>query len=212
MLVRFTFSPFNENTYLVVDENSRQCMIVDPGCYDDKERATMKNYITSHGFEPVKLFNTHAHIDHVFGNRFVHDTWGLLPEMHEGELPILLHSPETAKFYGLNAYQPSPEPGRFWEHGDVLELGSHRFEVRLVPGHSPASLCLVHHEEGYVISGDLLFEGSIGRYDLPGGDLHTLLESIHTQLMVLPDQTRVYPGHGEDTTVGKERRTNSFLN
>jgi hydroxyacylglutathione hydrolase len=211
MLVRFTFSPFDENTYLVVDEDSRECMIVDPGCYDEKERATLKKYIEAHALRPVRLFNTHAHLDHVFGNRFVFDTWGLLPEMHEGELSVLAFSEQAAKMYGLREFRPSPDPQRFWAHGETLEVGRHRFELRFVPGHSPASLCLVHLDEGYVIAGDVLFQGSIGRYDLPGGDLPTLLDSIRTQLFSLPAETRVFPGHGEDTTVGEERRSNPFL-
>lgn len=211
MITVFTFSPFEENTYLVADEDTRECLIVDPGCYDAEERETLRRYIEANHLRPVKLFNTHAHIDHVFGNRFVFDTWGLLPEMHAGELPVLAFAAQAAKMYGLRDFQQSPDPVRFWSPGETLEVGKHRFELRFTPGHSPASLCLCHLDEPYVIAGDVLFQGSIGRYDLPGGNLDTLLESIRTELLTLPDETRVYPGHGDSTTIGEERRSNPFL-
>jgi hydroxyacylglutathione hydrolase len=208
-VARFVFSAFAENTYVVADP-SGECAIVDPGCSDAEERQALLDYIARKQLKPVRLLNTHCHIDHVMGNRFVADTWGLVPEGHRGEQVVLDTGVHVAAAYGLD-YQPSPALGRFLEPGDVVEFGSTRLEVLFTPGHSPASVCFYQREAGYVLCGDTLFRGSIGRTDLPGGDGRTLMESIARELLSLPPQTRLLPGHMEETTVEQEARSNPFV-
>jgi hydroxyacylglutathione hydrolase len=208
-VARFVFSAFAENTYVVADPGG-ECAIVDPGCSDAEERQALKDYIARKQLRPVRLLNTHCHIDHVMGNRFVADTWGLVPEGHQGEQVVLDTGVHVAAAYGLE-YLPSPALGRFLEPGDVVEFGSTRLEVLFTPGHSPASICFYQREGGYVLCGDTLFRGSIGRTDLPGGDGRTLMESIARELLSLPPQTRLLPGHMEETTVEQEARSNPFV-
>ncbi len=209
-VVRLTFNPFQENTYLVHDETGA-CAIFDPGCYDAAERDILVSEIERRDLRPVRLINTHAHLDHVFGNRFVAEKYGLGLEIHRGELPVLEAAPRAAMMYGLPVPEPSPEPEAFLEEGDTLSFGHTTLHILFTPGHSPASLSFYHKEAGFVLAGDVLFQGSIGRTDLPGGDLSTLLASIREQLLTLPDACVVYPGHGPPTTIGEERRSNPFL-
>ncbi|RMF23348.1 MAG: MBL fold metallo-hydrolase [Bacteroidetes bacterium] len=210
-VVKFTFNPFQENTYLVVDEGSRTCVIFDPGCYDAHEKDELATYIEQQELRPVRLMNTHCHLDHIFGNRFVAEKYGLPLEIHRGESPILASAPQAAMLFGLPAPEPSLAPGAFLEEGDQVTFGNTRLEVLLTPGHSPASLSFFCPDEGFVIAGDVLFYGSIGRTDLPGGDFDTLIRSIREKLLPLGDQVVVHPGHGPDTTIGFERRHNPFL-
>ncbi len=206
----FEFNPFAENTYVVYDD-SGDCAIFDPGCYTAQERGILKDFIESNGLKPVRLINTHCHLDHVFGNRFVSQTWGLELEIHRGEVPVLERFPVTCQMYGIPNAEPSPAAGRFLEAGETVEFGQTRLEVLFTPGHSPASLSFYCREEGFVLAGDVLFLESIGRTDFPGGNHETLLESIRTQLFTLPDVTMVYPGHGPATTVRHEKEYNPFL-
>jgi len=209
-VVTFTFNPFQENTYLVVDDN-QECIVFDPGCYDQGEKQQLKNYIESNNLKPVRLINTHCHLDHIFGNKFVADTYGLELEIHRGEVPVLAAVPLVCTRYGLPLPEESPEAGRFIEAGDVIEFGTTRLQVLFTPGHSPASLSFYSEKDGFLIAGDVLFHESIGRTDLPGGDLNTLLKSIRTQFFTLPNATKVHPGHGAATTVGHEKLSNPFL-
>jgi glyoxylase-like metal-dependent hydrolase (beta-lactamase superfamily II) len=208
-IASFVFSPFAENTYVVWDESS-EAVIIDPGCLEDHEQKELKDFIESKSLKPVKLLNTHCHLDHVFGNQFVKQTWGLLPESHEGEQVVLDHASQAAKMYGI-PYIPGPDLARHWNEGDVVEFGQTKLEVLLVPGHSPASICFYNREEAWMICGDTIFEGSVGRMDLPGGDGPTLMRSITEKIMSLPDEVKLYPGHMGSTTVGAERRSNPFL-
>lgn len=206
----FEFNPMSENTYILYDETG-DCAIFDPGCYTAPERATLKNFIDQQQLRPVRLINTHCHLDHVFGNKFVADTWGLGLEIHRGELPVLERYLVASQMYGLLQAEPSPPPSVFLEAGTVVTFGNTRLEVLFTPGHSPASISFYCREEGFVLAGDVLFFESIGRYDLPGGDLPTLLQSIRSQLFNLPPETLVYPGHGPATTVRHEMEYNPFL-
>ena len=183
-------------------------MIVDPGMYDQNERETLKTYIEKENLQPRILVNTHCHIDHVFGNAFVHREYGLTPKIHPLEKIVLDSVPTVASMYGVN-YDPSPE-AEFLED-DHLNLGETRFEILFVPGHAPGHIALYHKDSGKLLSGDVLFRESIGRTDLPGGDMATLLHSIRTQLFVLDDDTEVFAGHMEPTTIGHEKRFNPFL-
>ena len=205
----FTFNPFQENTYIISAENG-ECIIIDPGCFDAREQQQLKAYIASSNVKPVRLINTHCHIDHVLGNKFVAETYNLGLEMHKGELPVLEAQVHTASMYGI-PYEISPMPVSFLEEGDTVELAGHTMEVLFTPGHSPASICLYCAAEGWVIGGDVLFYESIGRTDLPGGDHQTLLRSIREKLFVLPDETIVYPGHMQSTKIGYEKLFNPFL-
>lgn len=206
----FEFNPFAENTYVVYDETG-DCAIFDPGCYMPQEKTALRDFIRNEGLRPVRLINTHCHLDHVLGNQFVHREWQLGLEIHRGELPVLERYPAACLMYGIPNADPSPAPDRFLEAGDVVAFGNTRLEVLYTPGHSPASISFYCREDGFVLAGDVLFMESIGRTDLPGGDFDTLIESIRTQLFTLPDPTVVYPGHGPATTIRHEKEYNPFL-
>lgn len=209
-VVRLTFNPFQENTYLVYDDTG-DCVIFDPGCYENHEKEALVRKIEELGLHPVRLINTHCHIDHVFGNRFIADRYELPLEIHRGEVPVLEAVEQSAMFFGIPYPEPSPKAEKFIEGGDAVCFGDTQLEAILTPGHSPASLSFYCAEDAFVIAGDVLFQGSIGRTDLPGGDFNTLINSIRTKLFPLGDAVTVYPGHGPETTVGAERNGNPFL-
>lgn len=208
-IAAFTFNPFQENTYILSDE-SLECIIIDPGCNSFREQNTLRDYISGKGLKPVRLINTHCHIDHVLGNAFVAETYQLELEIHRGELETLIQCPLVAKMYGIS-YEVSPHPTRFLEEHDQIAFGKTTLGIILTPGHSPASISLYNAEEAILIAGDVLFYESIGRTDLPGGDYTTLITSIKDKLFILDDDVKVFPGHGEMTTIGHERVNNPFL-
>ncbi len=205
----FTFNPFSENTYLLHDATG-ECVIVDPGCYEPAEQQALRQFIEENGLKVVLLVNTHAHIDHVLGNQFVLDTYKVPFLLHEADLPTLRAVPTYASNYGFPQYRPA-EPTGSLAASTPVKFGGTELEVRFAPGHAPGHVVFYHAPTATVIGGDVLFQGSIGRTDLPGGDHATLISSIKSQLLTLPDNTTVYPGHGPATTVGQERRTNPFL-
>jgi glyoxylase-like metal-dependent hydrolase (beta-lactamase superfamily II) len=209
-VVCLTFNPFEENTYLISDDTN-ECVIFDPGCYDAAEKKALKTKIVELGLKPVRLINTHCHIDHVFGNYFVAHEYDLPLEMHHGELPVLKTVPQIADMYGIAYPEPSPMPEKFIEEGDIIKFGNTELRAIFTPGHSPASLSFFCEADKFLIAGDVLFQGSIGRTDLPGGDFNTLINNIKTKLYPLGDDVIVYPGHGPSTTIGRERQTNPFL-
>jgi glyoxylase-like metal-dependent hydrolase (beta-lactamase superfamily II) len=206
----FTFGPFSENTYILYDD-TKECIIIDPGCYTAPERQQLSNFINQNDLKPVRLINTHCHLDHIFGNKYVADTYQLGLEIHQGEIPVLEAAPMAAQMYGIQGMQPSPSPSRFIKEGDTISFGNTTLSVLFTPGHSPASISFYCEKSHFVIGGDVLFHGSIGRTDLPGGNFNTLMESIVNQLLTLPDRTLVYSGHGPATAVGSERKTNPFI-
>lgn len=206
----FEFSPFAENTYVMWDETG-ECAIFDPGCYTLEECNILHQFIEEKNLRPVRLINTHCHLDHVFGNPFVVKTWGLGLEIHEGELPVLASFEKVCQMYGIPFNDPQPIPTNFIEAGETLTFGNTKLKVLLTPGHSPASLSFYCAEAHFVLSGDVLFMESIGRTDLPGGNFDTLIQSIRTQILTLPDETVVLSGHGPATTVRHEREYNPFL-
>lgn len=206
-----TFNAVAENTYLVYDNDTRECIIFDPGCYSPGEEERLVAAVMELDLRPVRLINTHCHFDHVFGNDFVKRKYGLELGIHELEVPVLEMAPRVVEMYGLPPMTPSPPADYFIAEGETIELGVNRFEVLFCPGHSPGSLCFYNRAEGYLIAGDVLFDGSIGRTDLPGCDHQALIGSIVTKLLPLPDETKVWPGHGGPTTIGKERVSNPFL-
>ena len=205
----FTFNPVQENTYILYNEQG-QCCIIDPGCYFDEERAALKKFIEKSGLTPLLLLNTHCHLDHVFGNKFVHETWNLTLHIHEKEKIVLEKAPIAGKTWQL-PFDNYEGPLVTLREGEMIMVGNDELEIRFTPGHSPGSVCFYHEPGGFVIGGDVLFNGSIGRTDLPGGDYATLINSIQTQLFTLPDETRVYSGHGPMTTIGFEKMNNPFV-
>ncbi|MFC5283442.1 MBL fold metallo-hydrolase [Pedobacter alpinus] len=209
-LKTFVNNPYQENTYIVYDETG-QCAIIDPGMYTATEQNAVVNFIKENSLTPVMLLNTHCHIDHVLGNKFIFDQYGLKPQFNKGELPLLQAIPSYAPQQGFN-YDLSPEPDTFLPEGGEINLGNGVLELLFTPGHSPAHLCFYSKADGFVIGGDALFKGSIGRTDLPGSNHKILLESIKNQLFTLPEEVKVYPGHGPYTTVGFEKLYNPFFN
>lgn len=209
-LHHFTFNPFQENTWIISAEN-RDCIIIDPGCYSQAEKQELQAFIEQQKLNPVRLINTHCHIDHVLGNPFVSKTYGLIPEIHSLDLPLLQAVESYGSMWGIQS-DVQPEPKLSLDSLEDIVLGDNRIQVFFTPGHAPGHVSLYSEADGFVISGDVLFRGSIGRTDLPGGNLDVLLESIRKQLFTLPDNTQVFSGHGEPTTIGFERKHNPFLN
>lgn len=205
---RFTFNPFQENTYVV--HAGGQGLLIDPGCSTAAEERALEGWLAANGVAPVRVVLTHAHLDHMLGCAWAERRFGLRPELHRADLPLLESAPQQGAMFGV-ACEPSPPPGRFIEPGERIAVGGHELAVLFVPGHAPGHIALHSAEGGFVIAGDVLFQGSIGRTDLPGGDFDTLIRSIREQLFPLGDAVAVHPGHGPETTIGRERRTNPFL-
>ena len=205
----FTFNPFQENTYILYDE-TKDCVIIDPGCSNREEQNEMAEFIKEEGLKPVRLLNTHCHIDHVFGNSFIAKKYDLGLEIHKEDLQTLHSLPQVSHLYGLNA-EESVEPSGFLAEGDQVKFGNSVLDIVFTPGHSPGSISFICREDKFVIGGDVLFYGSIGRTDLPGGDHETLLRSIREKLFVLDDDFAVFSGHGQETAIGFEKKHNPFL-
>lgn len=206
---KFTFNPFQENTYVIHDETG-ECVIVDPGCYNGQEEKELKSYIQEEKLNPVYLLNTHCHIDHVLGNDFVISTWKIPFITHQGEIKSLLSVPAYAPMMGINP-PVVRSPDKTVDEPEEISFGNTNLKVLFTPGHSTAHICFYCEKANLLVAGDVLFKGSIGRTDLPGGDGKTLMESIFNKLLPLPDETKVYPGHMENTTIGDEKRTNPFI-
>lgn len=209
MIQSFTFNPFQENTYLIVN-HLKEVIIVDPGMYEKEEEQIFVDFITINNLKPTKLWLTHAHLDHLFGVPYVSEKWNLTTELHKDEKFIYDNAAIMAQNYGLQM-KTLPTPSYSLIEGKAHVFGN--LEIKLVhtPGHSPGSLSFIINETKEVIVGDALFQGSIGRTDLPGGDHHQLLYSIREELFSLPDDFMVYSGHGPTTQIGIEKRTNPFF-
>jgi glyoxylase-like metal-dependent hydrolase (beta-lactamase superfamily II) len=204
-VVQIPNGQFLENCYLVIDEASAACAIIDPG----EEAGLIAFKLEAAGVTPVGIWLTHAHVDHVLGVPRLRADTGAPVYLHPADRVLYDHIPEQALAFGLPPGERLPEPDRALAHGDVLRVGELEFRVRHAPGHSPGGV--VFEGAGAAFAGDVLFQGSIGRTDLPGGDFETLVQSIERELLTLPDTTIVYSGHGPETTIGRERRTNPFL-
>jgi len=205
----FVFNPLQENTYVLLDQKDA-CCIIDPGCYFGNERVNLQEYIEQQGLTPKILLNTHCHLDHVFGNKFVYDTWYLPLYLHEKETPVLEFAPAAGLQWGM-PFENYRGPLMLLKPGEKVKWGDDELDILFLPGHSPGSVGFYCAAQGFLIAGDTLFRGSIGRTDLPGGDHATLLHSIKEQLFTLPDDTIIYPGHGEETTIGWEKAHNPFF-
>lgn len=207
---QLTFNPFQENTFLIYDE-TKEALVVDPGCYFPEEKNRFKALIESKGLTLKGVISTHSHLDHVFGNQFIMNTFKVGLTIHKEDLQTLNLLTKTAELYGIPNVEESPAPTNFIKEGEQIKFGHSVLEVVFVPGHAPGHIAFISHEDKFVINGDCLFQGSIGRTDLPGGNMEQLLTSIRTQLFTLPDDYTVYCGHGASTTIGYEKNNNPFL-
>ena len=206
----FPFNPLQENTYILYNQDN-ECIIVDPGCYSEAEREKIKDFIAEKGLKPVMLVNTHCHLDHVFGNKFIAETYKLELFIHPGEKVVLDHAPTSGLMWNLpfDSYSGNIHdlvPGKH------LVLGDEQLEILFTPGHSPASVSFYSKTNGFLLAGDVLFRESVGRTDLPGGSPDVLMKSIKDEFYVLPDETIVYSGHGMPTTIGHEKKHNPYVN
>jgi glyoxylase-like metal-dependent hydrolase (beta-lactamase superfamily II) len=206
-ITTFTFNPFQENTYLISNDEN-QCWIVDPGISTELEQKELLNFINAKNWIPQSIINTHTHIDHILGVDFLAEYYKIPFFIHEKEIPILTNAGNTARMFGFQFEGVKTEPNYLSEK---IKLGKDDIEIKFVPGHSPGSIAFYSKENNWIISGDTLFEGSIGRTDLPFGNYETLLNSIQSQILILPDQTIIYSGHGNPTNIKKEKTTNPFL-
>ncbi len=206
----FTFNPFQENTYLLYNEQN-EAILIDPGCYEEYEKQELSQFLEDNNIEIKLLLNTHCHVDHVLGNNFIEQKYGLVTRMHELELPVFRAVATYASNYGF-VYQAASESTDYLLDFEQINFGDDTLEVLFCPGHSPGSVCFYNAKQNFLIAGDVLFNRSIGRTDLPGGDYATLIRSIKNRLMNLPSETLVYSGHGPSTTIGNEKQYNPFIN
>ncbi len=209
-LKQFTFNPFQENTYILYTD-SKEAFIIDPGNSNSRENAILTHFIQEKELNLTRLLLTHGHIDHIMGNQYIYETYGLLPEINEKDLFFIESMEKTANMYGIQA-EPSPFPKQFINHKDKITLGNYELLCIEAPGHSPGSICFYCASINLLIGGDVLFQNSIGRTDLPMGNHEELISSIKNNLFTLPKETKVYSGHGPSTTIGNEMATNPFLN
>ncbi len=212
----FTFNPFQENTYLLTNEH-KEAIVIDPGMYDAQEVNLLTEFIRSNELKLTKVLLTHAHLDHIFGLKALLEIYDVPFYLHEAELPVYENAEAVAKGYGVELTLPQKEYQLISEN-ETVTFGEEELEIRFTPGHSPGSICFYYKGRntatggtGWVIGGDVLFQQSIGRTDLPGGDFDTLIKSIQTQIFTLPDETIVYSGHGPSTVVGLEKMNNPFF-
>ena len=210
LIKTFIFSPFSENTYVISDE-TKEAVIVDPGCLAQDEKEELNAYIQLENLKPVALLQTHAHLDHVFGSAYVKRKYGVKMYLHKKDLPILADVELQCKTWGIPGYEPV-EADESLDEGDSFKFGNTKLDVVFVPGHAPGHIAFINREEKYIIGGDCLFKGSIGRTDLPFCSTADLMNSIKTKFFTLPDEFTVYSGHMEETTIGEEKRTNPFFN
>ncbi len=206
----FIFNPFQENTYVVYDQ-TKECLIIDPGCYTKEEENILYEFILRKELKPVKIINTHCHIDHILGNNFASEKWGVELFLHKAELPLLENAGNISKMYGLENYKVSPLPKQFLDEGSIINFGKSSFETLFTPGHSPGHICLYNKRNDMLIAGDLIFQKSIGRTDLPFGNHETLIKSISKKILPLPNKTQIFAGHGDITNLEYEKSHNPFL-
>ena len=205
----FVFNPFQENTYIIFD-SSKECVIIDPGCYTQMEKQELSDFIMSNGLKPQLAINTHGHVDHVLGNAFVKNQFKIEIAGHSEDLHLIQMAAKHALMYGFTI-EDVPLTDRYLNHGDQITFGNSTLKIIHTPGHSQGGICLLNEKGRFLISGDTLFRGSIGRTDLPGGDYNQLLDNINQRIMILDSDICIYPGHGEPSTIGWERENNSFL-
>ena len=206
----FTFNPFQENTFLIYDETN-EAVVIDAGCIQDNEKLQLKKFIEDNNLTLKRVINTHLHLDHQFGNKFLFDTYGIAPEAHVEDEYLLDGVIDQARSFGFRISEHAQPLGGYINENQEIQFGDTTLVALHVPGHSPGSIAFYAEKEGVLFAGDVLFQGSIGRADLPKGDYATLIRSITEKLLPLPDSTVVYSGHGPSTTIGSEKKNNPYL-
>ncbi|MCB0730483.1 MAG: MBL fold metallo-hydrolase [Ignavibacteriae bacterium] len=207
---KFTFNPFQENTYVVWEKDSKETLIIDPGCSNSNEQNILNNYISENELNIKYLLNSHCHIDHILGNKYIKEKYVCKFFAPELDIPLLNNLTQQAQMFGISADE-SPQPDEFITEELELEIGSLKINFIFTPGHTPGEYCILINDEKICISGDVLFLEGIGRTDLWGGDYNTLIKSIKTKLFTLNEDYKVFPGHGDETTIGYEKLNNPFL-
>lgn len=208
---RFVFNPIQVNTYVVYDETN-ECVVIDAGCYFDNEKQELISFIEQKKLKPVKVLNTHLHIDHILGNALLFEKFNLLPQAHKQDDFLLEQAVFFATSLGMSLDKELPKIGVYLSDNDIVKFGNSELKVIYVPGHSPGSIVFYNDKQHFIFAGDVLFKGSIGRTDLPLGDYNTLIEGIRNKLFVLSKDVVVYSGHGEQTTIGEEKNSSPFFN
>ena len=205
----FCFNAFQENTFVIYNE-AKEAIIVDPGCYLKNEEAQLSNFIAENNLTPTLLLNTHCHLDHVFGNNFVSEKYGLTALFHAKEQAVIDRLPEGGARWGVptEAYRGKVQ---YIQQDELIPFGKIHFKVLETPGHSPGSVCFYQAEEDFLIGGDLIFKDGVGRTDLPGSNPLDLIKSIQTQIFPLPETMTIYSGHGPATTWGREKKANPYI-
>ncbi|MDR2841429.1 MAG: MBL fold metallo-hydrolase [Paludibacter sp.] len=206
----FIFNPFQENTYVVFDE-TLQAAVIDAGCLSDSEKTQLRSFIEQNNLSIQQVINTHLHLDHQFGNRFLFQTYNIAPQAGIEDEFLLQNIAAQMRYFGLLCNEEAQMLGAYIADNQIIKFGNSELKAIHVPGHSPGSMAFYSAKDGILFSGDVLFNGSIGRSDLQKGDFATLINSIKQRLLCLPDSTLVYCGHGRNTTIGEEKRSNSFL-
>ena len=206
----FVFSPFQENTFVLYDQTS-EAIVVDAGNFYPNEDEELKKFIEGNQLNVVHVINTHNHLDHIFGLYNVVDTFKVPVACHPDDAFWIDKYVDVCQSYGLGNRKPAPKPTVSLNDGDVFKFGETQLEIIHVPGHSAGCIALYHHESANLFCGDILFNGSIGRTDLPTGNYEQLIEGIQSKLLVLPDETHVHCGHGPSTTIGREKQFNPYL-
>lgn len=207
---KFVFNEFYENTYILYDSDSKAAAVIDPGCRVDSEKNELSSFIDQEKLQVKYLINTHCHLDHVFGNKYVKEKYSPFFYIPEKDLPLLLNAKKQGEAFGVSV-EESPSPDGFIDKLENLMLGESELKFLFTPGHSPGEYCIYLMKEEILIAGDVLFKEGIGRTDLWGGNYDTLIHSIKTKLLVLPENTLVYSGHGDETTIGYEKKCNPYL-
>jgi len=206
---RFVFNTFMVNTYVIYDETG-EAVVIDAACYDEKEKAALSDFIKKKGLKVVRNINTHCHIDHILGNGFIEEQYGIKPEYHKDSVPFFRTAAEIGASFGYQVAK-IPEAARYLEEGELIRFGNTELSVLYTPGHAAGHVCLYDEAEKFVITGDVLFRDTIGRTDLPSGDFNLLMDSIKNKLFTLPGDVTAYPGHGPETTIGYEKVNNPFV-
>lgn len=207
---RFVCNPFQEITYVLFDD-TKEAVIIDCGCSDEKEQQRIVDFLERKELKLVKLLNTHLHIDHIIGNAFIKKTFGIAPSAHDGDFPLYEKTPEQAQMFGFPMKDTPPAVETVLNEGEIVTFGNEKLHVLHVPGHSPGSICFYNKEEGIIFVGDVIFQQSVGRTDLWGGNTSLLINGIKEKILPLNDEVIIAPGHGNLTTVGDEKSHNSFL-
>jgi len=207
---KFTFNPVEVNAIVLWDD-TLDCVIIDAACFFPYEEQKLKLFVETLNLKPVRLLNTHGHFDHLMGNNFVEETWGLKSEIHKEDNYLVEQASALSLMFGMSMPKP-PLPGSFFEDGDILTFGNSSLKVIFVPGHSPGSVAFYSEADKLLIAGDIIFNGSVGRTDLPKGNHEQLITGIKEKLLILDPATKVYCGHGPETTIGAEKSYNQFLN